>query len=159
MRHYNSITHGKLSEQEVFEQIAHDLRRFPDEQFKIIVGTDSQTYSRTKVVSVIAIWHVGNGGKYFSHVERIKPIDNLRVKIYNETLRSLDLSKRLLNFLFERELDYDVEIHLDIGDNKRKGKTHELIGEITGWVTAEGFHCYHKPKSFVASTIADRISK
>jgi len=122
------------------------------------VGTDSQTYSKTKIVSVIALLRVGKGGKYFAHVQRTKHIENIRVKIYNETMRSLDLSKRLMYFLFENELDYDVEIHLDIG-NSKKGKTHMLINEITGWVTAEGFVCYHKPKSFVASTIADRVSK
>lgn len=158
MRMYRSITHGPLTEEQVFEQLKKDIGRHPNDEFKIIVGTDSQTYSKTKVVSVVALWRVGKGGKYFAHVDKMKQINNVRVKIYNETMRSLDLAKRLVEFLFENELYYDVDIHLDIGNNK-KGKTHMLINEITGWVTSEGFTCYHKPKSFVASTIADRISK
>lgn len=155
---FESETHGRLTIEQVFQQIKSDLEKYPNDDHRVIVGTDSQTYSRTKIVTVIAILRVGKGGKYFAHVDISKQISNIRVKVYNETYRSLEVSKQLIEFFIENDVDNIVEIHLDIG-NSKKGKTYEMINEISGWVTAEGFMCYHKPKSFVASTIADRISK
>lgn len=154
---YNSWTHGKLTEEEVFEQLKKDILK-SDKEINLVIGTDSQTYHRTKVVTVIALEWVGHGGKFFYSIEQVKRIEHIRVKIYNETLRSLELAKRLVLFLFDNDLEQEVGIHLDMGKNKY-GKTHTMINEISGWVTAEGFIPYHKPNSYVASTIADRISK
>ena len=157
MRYYNSITYGRLSEEEVFERIAKEVRSL-DNEFIITVGTDSQTHSKTKVVNVIAIHNVGHGGKFFYHIGYTKRMNDVRQKVYNETMESIEVSKRLTEFLFERDLDFQVVIHVDIGESK-KGKTRDLIKEIMGWVTAEGFEFQYKPHSSTASTIADRISK
>ena len=51
-----------------------------------------------------------------------------------------------------------LAIHVDAG-NSEKGKTRELIPELVGWIRACGYDCSVKPDSFVASTIADRLSK
>lgn len=155
---FNSETYGKLTKQETFNKIKTELNQYPNDEYRVIVGTDSQTYSKTKIVTVIAILRVGKGGKYFAHVDITKQIDNIRVKVYNETLRSIEIGKELVEYFIENDVNTTVEIHLDIGGSK-KGKTYDMINEISGWVTAEGFTCYHKPRSFVASTIADRISK
>ncbi|MCR5685310.1 MAG: ribonuclease H-like YkuK family protein, partial [Lachnospiraceae bacterium] len=49
-------------------------------------------------------------------------------------------------------------IHVDAGKSP-DGKTKELIPAIVGWIKSQGFECEIKPDSFVASSIADRISK
>ena len=90
---YNSITYGQLSEAEMFD-IIKDTISDSDNEYVITIGTDSQTYSRTRVITVIAIHKVGKGGIFFYSAEHLKPINNLRVKIYNETMRSLELAKR-----------------------------------------------------------------
>lgn len=159
MKKYNSITHGRLTEMQVFDQIKDDILSNPDNEFILYVGTDSQTYSKTKVVSVIALVKKGKGGKYFYTVEILKRTKDLRTKIYNETIYSLEVAKRLVEYMYDNNLENDVIIHADIGNNKKTGKTHVLIQEIVGWVTAEGFKCQYKPHATVASTIADRISK
>ena len=51
-----------------------------------------------------------------------------------------------------------IIIHVDAG-NSVKGKTRALIPELVGWIRACGYDVRTKPESFVASTIADRISK
>ena len=51
-----------------------------------------------------------------------------------------------------------LSIHVDAG-NSDKGKTKALIPELVGWIRASGYDAKTKPESFVASTIADRISK
>ena len=67
--------------------------------------------------------------------------------------------------IFENNKEYEemylncpIAIHIDAG-NSTKGKTKELIPELVGWIKACGYDCSVKPDSFVASTIADRLSK
>ena len=157
-RIYNSITHGRLTEQEVFEQIKYDILSNPHEEFQIIVGTDSQTYGRMRVAPVIALYKVGKGGKWFHRLEERTRTYDIREKLYYETQQSLDLAKKLTEFLYNSDMDFNIIVDVDMGKNP-KGKTYELIREIVGWVTAEGFECRYKPNAGVASTIADRISK
>ena len=52
----------------------------------------------------------------------------------------------------------EFSIHIDAGYSEH-GKTKELIPELIGWVTAMGFEAKVKPESYVASGIADKISK
>ena len=153
---YNSITYGQLTEEELFKVISEYVA--DDMDYLITVGTDSQSYSRTKVVTVIAIHRVGKGGIFFHSTEYMPHMENVRLKVYNETYRSIELTKRLTAYLYDKGLDFDIVIHVDIGRSKR-GKTAELIHEIMGWVTAEGFKAEHKPDSYTASCIADRLSK
>ena len=55
-------------------------------------------------------------------------------------------------------LNTTLSIHIDAGLNPN-GKTRELIPELVGWIQSCGYDCETKPDSWVASTIADRISK
>lgn len=155
---YRSITHGKMAEQEVFNQIKEDILSHPHNNYQIVVGTDSQTYNYTKVVSVIALIKVGYGGKWFHTIEMKGRPHSVREKLYYEASRSLDVAKRLTKFLYQEGLDFRVIVDVDMGES-RSGKTYDLIKEIVGWVSAEGFECRYKPYSPVASTVADRVSK
>ena len=49
-------------------------------------------------------------------------------------------------------------IHIDAGHSNH-GKTKDLIPELVGWIKSCGYDCEVKPDSFVASSIADKISK
>jgi len=155
---FNSITHGQLNKRQVFDQIVKDLLANPDEEYVISIGTDSQTYSKMKIVTVIALHKVGKGGKFFYYTEYLDRPHSLREKLYEETQRSLDLGKDLTEYLYRHDLDFNIFIHADMGESK-KGKTYELINEIMGWITAEGFIGVYKPDSNTASEIADRFSK
>ena len=76
--------------------------------------------------------------------------------------RSDELAKEMLaNIIGEKSFDIDdidvhFQIHCDIG---KSGKTRELIKEIVGWVTSEGYDCLIKPDSYAANSIADKYSK
>lgn len=153
---FHSPTRGKLSFDAVLSHIDNYIRESPSDRYKVIVGADSQSNSKTKVVIVICVCRVGKGGRYFYSVDVIKKIKDIRTKIYLETKLSIDIAKMINEHMFHNNANYDFCIHADIGKN---GKSSKLIKEIIGWVEAEGFTCYIKPNSFVASTIADRISK
>ena len=135
-----------------------------ESDYDIIVGTDSQNHSETKIVTVICITCKGHGGIFFYQVTREPKIEEVRRKLYVETQESLEIAQQLIEELESNHIYSDVylncpiSIHVDAG-NSPKGKTRELIPEIVGWIKACGYDAKVKPDSFCASTIADRISK
>ena len=108
------------------------------------------------MVVVICLINEGHGGVFFYHIDLLPKIKNLNTKIFTETEKSLEIARELNEYFHEEGIRADVEIHVDIG---REGKTKDLIQSILGWITAEGFVAKIKDESYVASTIADRISK
>lgn len=132
--------------------------------FNIIIGTDSQNHYDTKVVTVVAITCEGHGGIFFDHIKHVDRISSVKEKLNYETGDSLIVATKLIE-VFENDeeleelyLNANIAIHIDAGTSL-KGKTHLLINDLIGWVTATGFECHIKPESFVASSIADKISK
>lgn len=160
-----SPTYGNCSDERMLNIIANYIRSNykTSEGFNFVVGTDSQNYSDTKIVVVIAVQNIGHGGIFFYDVQRIKKIDNVRQKLLYETNMSLRYADRLISKFesFSKEADIDLKnvnfcIHVDAGQN---GKTSKLIPDLVAWVKACGYDCKVKPDSFAASSIADKISK
>ena len=90
-------------------------------------------------------------------------ITNIKQKLYTETQMSLDCATQLMDAFEKRfeETGFDYtkvqfSIHVDAGFN---GPTKEVIPEIVGWVKSCGYDVHVKPESFVASSIADKLSK
>lgn len=152
---FKSPTYGSLEKKEVFKYLKNTVLKEKG-NYKIIVGTDSQNTYKTKMVIVICFINEGKGGSFFYHIDWMPKIKDLNTKIYTETEKSLEIARELNKYLHEQGIRAEVEVHVDIG---REGKTKDLIQSILGWVTAEGFVAKIKDESYVASSIADRISK
>lgn len=155
---YNSITYGRMPEEEVFKTIIESIVGHEDE-FEVYVGTDSQVHYDTKVASVIVLYEIGKGGKFFYRIFHTKKYSKNEIadRMYYEADQSIELSRRFTNFLKEWKIDFsNLTIHVDLG---RKGKTKNFIDGIVGWITAEGFNVEIKPGSIAASVVADRYSK
>jgi predicted RNase H-related nuclease YkuK (DUF458 family) len=60
------------------------------------------------------------------------------------------LFKKHLNGKF---LNYNLEIHVDVGEH---GATREMIKEVVGMVTGNGFVAKTKPDAYAASYVADK---
>ncbi|MCR5767668.1 MAG: ribonuclease H-like YkuK family protein [Lachnospiraceae bacterium] len=160
---YNSETYGKLELSQIPEKINeyYEKMKLYDTPIHIIVGTDSQNFDKTKLVSVIAVYCEGHGGIYFYEISRIDKIKDVRVKLHVETGESLKITTDLVDLLENYPdlfMNTTLSIHIDAGLNPN-GKTRELIPELVGWIKSCGYDCETKPDSWVASTIADRISK
>ena len=156
---FTSPTYGKVSKQYIYNYIIECIKEnqiTKSHNYSIIVGTDSQNTYRTKMVLVICLIDKGRGGKYFYHIDYLDKIKYLNTKIFTETEKSLEIARELNKLLHDNDVRAEVEIHVDIG---KDGKTKDLIQSILGWVTAEGFKAKIKDESYVASTIADNISK
>ena len=164
---YRSETYGKLNMDQVPDKLLkfYETMKHFNTAIQVIVGTDSQTFSKeTKIVNVIAIICEGHGGIYFYEVSKIPKMSDVRTKLYTETEMSLKAADALLALLEADDAYADLyseclfTIHVDAGRSEQ-GKTKELIPSIVGWIKSAGFECEVKPDSFVASSIADRISK
>lgn len=163
---FRSPTYGKIGIGQIPDRILAFYRNHKqyDARISIIIGTDSQNFDRTKMVSVVAVVCEGHGGIFFYEVTRQPLIRDVRTKLHIETNDSLRIAEALAEIL-ERDRKYEemflscpIIIHVDAG-NSPKGKTGAMIPELAGWIRACGYDCRTKPESFVASTIADRISK
>ncbi len=166
MAMYRSETYGKLNIENIPEKLLafYEKCREYDTPVQVIVGTDSQNHSDTKIVTVVAIVCEGHGGIYFYEIGYLDKIADVRQKLFKETELSLKAADRILEIVENDNAYADIytgatfTIHVDAGASP-KGKTAELIPAIVGWIHAQGYEAAVKPDSFVSSTIADRISK
>ncbi len=106
-------------------------------------------------VSVVTVHRIGKHGRYFwKKISDIKTFDR-HDRMLKEAYYSLDLAQRVVAQLRDKLSDqlYDFEIHLDIGNN---GPTKNMIQEIVGMITGNGFVARIKPDSYAANKVADR---
>ena len=157
MTQFYNPTIGRLSFHEVVEEIVGIMTEQPRCEYEIVVGTDSHAPSGDKeidFVSAIVVHRIGKGGRYFWKRVQIDGIYTLRDKIYKEATLSFDLAKKLMDELENQTfLDYDLKIHVDVGQN---GRTKEIIDEVVGMIIGSGFEVKTKPDAYGASTVADK---
>ena len=153
-----SRTFGDVTLSSMVKHINEYIQNDKNHNYKISIGTDSQNKLLTKVVVVVAVHRIGCGGIFFYDIKYVPKINNVRQKIYYETALSLEFASLLSKSFAEQNIQQDIEIHADVGES-RKGKTYELINEITGWIKGAGYTCQIKPYSTTASSIADKLSK
>ncbi|MBT9173963.1 MAG: hypothetical protein DDT21_02373 [Syntrophomonadaceae bacterium] len=154
-----SPTAGKMSMDDVFDAIISYIREKPEEQYKLIIGTDSQPNLRQEVcfVTAVIVHRVGKGARYFYSRHRRRYMESLRQRIHYETYLSLETAMLLTSRLtVNGYAGLNIEIHLDVGE---KGDTKELIREVVGMVIGSGFQACIKPESYGASKVADKHTK
>jgi predicted RNase H-related nuclease YkuK (DUF458 family) len=161
-----SQTYGNVSLEQSLEKILefYEKNKNFHTPFHIVVGTDSQNFDYTKVVTVVTAYAEGHGGIFFSEIEKIDLITSVRQKLNYETQKSLKYADEIINILEnnpkyeELFIESTFTIHVDASYND-KGKTKDLIPALTGWIKACGYDYEVKPDSYAASSIADKISK
>jgi predicted RNase H-related nuclease YkuK (DUF458 family) len=155
---FYSPTKGKMTFEQMFEDLNQFIENNSDSKFKLIVGTDSQAGEEVCYVTAIVILREGKGGRFFYSRERERVKLSLKQRILYEASRSLTVAALLTERLAAcgPVADLNVEIHLDVGEN---GKTKEIIRDVIGMVTGSGFGAKIKPNSYGASKVADRYTK
>ncbi|MGI9952573.1 ribonuclease H-like YkuK family protein [Moorellaceae bacterium AZ2] len=155
--YFISPSKGRLSVEEMFQDIMAFIEATPEAQYKVIIGTDSQARLNTCFVTAIIIHQVGKGARYYYRKKYQRKITSLRQKIFYETALSLEIASFLAQKLAANgHPELNVEIHLDVGPN---GDTKELIREVVGMVVGSGFAAKIKPYSCGASKVADKYTK
>lgn len=156
-----SPTRGKLSQDKLINRIAEFMEYKPDWAYRLIIGSDSHLRgkngdSHLRLVTAIIIHRVGLGGQYFWQTNLLPATNTIRDKIYAETMESLNIAQDFLPKLNKRlngHGHYQLEIHIDVG---RAGETREMIKEVVGIVTGNGYTAITKPDSYGASKVADK---
>ncbi len=156
---FTSPSKGQINFYDMFEDLVHYTNEYPDESYKLIIGTDSHALLNESVIFVTAVivHRIGKGGRFYYHKQKTRYMDSLRQRIYYETFLSLEVATRLTEQLAQNgNCQLNVEIHLDVGE---KGETRNVIKEVVGMVIGSGYQAFIKPDSFGATTVADRFTK
>lgn len=161
---FHSVTHGELEVEEVIEKIKIFLEEDPNAEYSLVIGADSHEKTREKnssvslnLITAILVHRKGFGGKYFWKRREVSEIHSLREKIYAETMSSLDFASLFVPML-KKSLNgqaprYNLEIHIDVGEH---GDTRDMIKEVVGMVTGNGYVAKTKPDAYGASYVADK---
>jgi hypothetical protein len=154
-----SPTEGKMSIKKTYDSILSFINEKPNNQYKLIIGTDSHPgLAESVFVTAIVIYRVGHGGRYFYHKKKVEMKSGFKKRIFHEVSRSLTVASKLTELLSndnESSL-LDIEIHIDVGQN---GSSSEIIKEVVGMVIGSGYDALIKPDSYAASNVADRYTK
>lgn len=152
-----SPTIGKLSFEQMFAALTGYMDEEPDQQYHLIIGTDSLLSDQTCFVTAIIAHRVGHGGRYFYRKMFNRKMDSLRQRILFETSLSLETAGLLSAELARNgHSELPLEIHLDVGPN---GDTKRIVREVIGMVTGSGYMAVTKPDAYGASKVADKHSK
>ncbi len=163
--HFNSTTHGSVTVEEIITIIKRFLEEEPNSQYSLVIGTDSHEKNgpstngakSINLVTAVLIHRKGFGGKYFWVRRETPNIHSLREKIYAETLASLNFATGFVPLLKKglngKAPNYNLEIHVDVGEH---GDTRDMIKEVVGMVTGNGFVAKTKPQAYAASYVADK---
>ncbi len=156
---FTSPSRGQVTFHQMFEDLVNYTNEFPDESYKLIIGTDSHSFLNESVVFVTAVvvHRIGKGGRFYYNKQKTRYMESLRQRIYYETHLSLEVATKVTEQLAQNEeCKLNVEIHLDVGE---KGETRDIIKEVVGMVIGSGYRAFIKPDSFGAATVADRFTK
>lgn len=162
---FQSLTHGSLQVEEIIELIRLFLEENSKAEYSLVIGTDSHekngtptgTPKKINLVTAVLIHRKGFGGKYFWIRKEFGNIYSLRDKIYAETITSLNFATSFVPLLKKglngHSPNYNLEIHVDVGEH---GDTRDMIKEVVGMVTGNGFVAKTKPDAYGASYVADK---
>lgn len=160
MNGFFSPSKGELTLSELVLEISEFIKEKGDHLYRLVIGTDSQTrgsngLSEIFFVTAVVVHRIGFGGRYFWTKEKRSQKMFLRDRIYTETMLSLSYASTLVPLIRKAVPDglYELEIHIDVGPN---GKTRDMIKEVVGMVTGNGFTAKTKPDSYGAYVVADR---
>lgn len=153
---FHSPTNGQMTLPAVVDRIGVFVRGQSDQEYKLIIGTDSlpNSVGNVYLVTAIVLHRVGHGGIYFWHRTLAGKLHTLRDRMYAEAMSSISLAQKLEAMADLKPLMQEhIEIHVDVG---QFGPTRDMIQELVGMIVAHGYLAKTKPESFAASKVADR---
>lgn len=160
--YFISPSRGKRDFLQVIEDVTEFICEDEQSKYAVVVGTDSEETVQAnghaglaEFVSVVTVHRIGKHGRYFwKRLHDIRTFDR-HDRILKEASFSLELAQKVVAALRPKlnGMLYNFEIHLDIG---RNGPTKNMIQEIVGMITGNGFVARIKPESYAANKVADR---
>ena len=133
------------------EYIKNYIKNRPEIQ--IIVGCDSQNYSRDTVyVTAVVLYTPGRGGHVIYEKERT-PRERIRAqRLMNEVWKSIETANMICNAGLPKPLYIDI----DVNPNS-KFKSNEVFDSAKGLVEGMGYTCRYKTLCPFATCTADHL--
>lgn len=129
-----------------------------EEPIQLIVGTDSQLHGYNfKFITVVCAYRPGKGGNFLYTIKnelKTHYKGNQQARMFEEATKSIEIS----NLIVESTMLKPV-VHLDMSPKKAGKFTSAFSDQVKGYVAGFGYNCRIKPVGFVASCVADHISK
>lgn len=155
----------------VFNRIVRFMKRNPNGNYRLMVGTDSQIHPRcTRYITGIVIKQEGKGAWACLRRNVVsRKMTNLHERISYETSlteevaslftpeRKDELINIVLPYIYKGS-SFTIEGHIDIGSGERN-KTRIYVREMVSRIESIGMDPKIKPDSFVASGYANRYTK
>ncbi|MBI5787024.1 MAG: hypothetical protein HY446_00540 [Candidatus Niyogibacteria bacterium] len=147
-----------ISFEELIEEIYSYIKADMGRSYSVMIGSDSRASTESEIVTAVAIWRVGNGGRYFWTKSGTEKYPTMRDRIYKEAMRSITLAQEVKSVLKDR-LGEDffwenkITVHIDVGEN---GPTKELKESVLGMARGFGFEAVIKPEAVAAFVLADK---
>lgn len=159
----------------LFQEVVDNIQKFmesdPRANYRLMIGTDSQSYANhTRFITGIILRREGNGSwSCMRKVNHSKKIVDLHDKISRETklteevadLLTEELRNKFLNILKPNEpngASFIIEGHMDIGLGGQN-KTGIFVEEMMRRIEQVGLVPKIKPHSIAASTYANKYTK
>lgn len=137
------------------ENLTDYIKQYVEEHpgIQIIVGCDSQNYSKDTVyVTAVVLYTPGHGGHVIFEKERL-PKERVRAtRLMNEVWRSVDTANKICDAGLPKP-DY---IDIDVNPNPR-WKSNEVFESARGLVEGLGYKCRYKSLNVMATCAADFI--
>ena len=128
---------------------------------KIVVGCDSQVIGdKVYFVSAIIVLDVGCGGNFIYNRQCVSNETSLKIienRLFQETLKSVQLAKKLDQILYQYDLSVD-QIHIDVNSDK-KYKSNKVLNSCVGLIVGSGYTPVVKPNAYAASDVADSLTR
>jgi len=140
-----------------YENFIKKIVELNKEGYSFHIGSDSQEfYKKISFVTTVCFHHSKKGAGAFYIKERVSRVSmpTLKSRIMSEAYRSLEAA-----FEVEKYIDSKISVHLDIGADPKKNKTHTFKKELVNLVTSQGYDALIKPNSWASSSVADWFTK
>lgn len=124
------------------------------ETSSVYIGCDSKSLSGHTLFGLVVIIHIesSRGGRCYAEKTSVNRKMDIKERLIKEVELSINCAFEIHDVIGPR----NFEIHMDINPDRRF-KSHALVGQATGYVSAQGFDFRIKPHAFAATTAADYI--
>lgn len=143
-----------------YENFVKDLKLRKERGFSFHVGADSQMhFDYILFVTTICYHHRTKGAAAYYYKMRVprKEHATLRARMSKELFLALEAAINLQSLI--NIPPSKLTVHLDIGSNPLKNKTHVFHKEFTSIVKSQGYMVETKPHSWASSEVADWFTK
>lgn len=136
-----------------YHKLRLDISQSP-ETSGVYIGCDSRLDREMTLFGLVVIVHIesSKGGRCYAEKYREQRRMQMKERLMKEVELSVGCAFELCDIIGDR----NFEIHLDINP-RQEHKSFAVMGNATGYVTAQGFDYRIKPNAFAASTAADYL--